>query len=72
MAVVCQSDGTAVHWESLQRDWIIQKCCVDFLRRCISDSVSLEVSGNEAVTAPAEGLSGDLNAEDLETPFLLM
>ena len=30
MAVVCQSAGTAVHWESLQRDWMIQKCCVDF------------------------------------------
>ena len=28
MVVVCQSLGTAVHWESLQRDWIIQKCCV--------------------------------------------
>ena len=36
----------------------------------ISDSVSREVSGTEAV-AP-EGLSGDLNAEDLDTPFLLM
>ena len=30
MALVCLSAGTAVHWESLQRDWIIQKCCVDF------------------------------------------
>ena len=30
MAVVCQSAGTTVHRESLQRDWIIQKCCVDF------------------------------------------
>ena len=36
----------------------------------ISDSVSLEVSGTEAVAAAAE--SGDLNIEDLETPFLLM
>ena len=36
----------------------------------ISDSVSLEVS--EAVAAAAEGLCGDLNAENLETPFLLM
>ena len=35
----------------------------------ISDSVSLEVSGTEAVTAAAEGLCGDLNTEDLETPF---
>ena len=38
----------------------------------ISDSVSLEVSGTEAVVADAEGLSGELNTEDLETPFLLM
>ena len=38
----------------------------------ISDSVSLEVSGTEAVATAAEGLSGDLNVEDLETPFLLM
>ena len=30
MGVACQSAGTAVHWESLQRGWIIQKCCVDF------------------------------------------
>ena len=30
MVVVCQSAGTVVHWESLQRDWIIQKCCVEF------------------------------------------
>ena len=30
IVVVCQSTGTAVHWESLQRDWIIEKCCVDF------------------------------------------
>ena len=29
MVVVCRSAGTAVHWESLQRDLIIQKCCVD-------------------------------------------
>ena len=29
MVVVCRSAGTAVHWESLQSDWIIQKCCVD-------------------------------------------
>ena len=28
MVVVCRSAGTAVHWESLQRDWIIQKCGV--------------------------------------------
>ena len=40
----------------------------------ISDSVCLYVSGTEAeaVAAAAEGLWGDLNAEDLETPFLLM
>ena len=38
----------------------------------ISDSVSLYVSGTEAEAAAAEGLWGDLNAEDLETPFLLM
>ena len=38
----------------------------------ISDSVSREVSVTEAVAMDAEGLSGDLNAEDLETPFLLM
>ena len=38
----------------------------------ISDSVSLDVSGTEAEAAGAEGLWGDLNAEDLETLFLLM
>ena len=38
----------------------------------ISDSVSLEVSGTEAVAAAAEGHCGDLNTEDLETSFLLM
>ena len=30
MVVVCRSAGTVVQWESLQRDCIIQKCCVDF------------------------------------------
>ena len=30
MVVVCPSDGTVVHWELLQRDWIIKKCFVDF------------------------------------------
>ena len=30
MVVACLSAGTAVHWEFLQRDWIIQKYCVDF------------------------------------------
>ena len=30
IVVVCQSAGTAPLWESIQRDWIIQKCCVDF------------------------------------------
>ena len=35
----------------------------------ILDSVSLEVSGTEAVAAAAEGLSGELNAEDFETQF---
>ena len=30
MVVVCRSAGTVVHRELLQRDWIIQKCCVDF------------------------------------------
>ena len=34
----------------------------------ISDSVSLDVSGTEAEAAAAD-LCGDLNAEDLETPF---
>ena len=37
-----------------------------------SDSESLDVSGTEAEDAAAEGLWGDLNAEDLETPFLLI
>ena len=41
----------------------------DVMLISISDSVSLEVSGTEAVAA---GLCGDLNAEDLATPFLLM
>ena len=35
----------------------------------IFDSVYHEVSGTEAVAA--EGRSGDLNMEDLDTPFLL-
>ena len=34
-----------------------------------SDSVSLDVSGTEAEAAAAERLWGDLNAEDLESPF---
>ena len=38
----------------------------------ISDSVSREVSGTEAVAVALEGHSGDLNAEDLNTPLLLM
>ena len=38
----------------------------------ISDSVSREVSGTEAVAVAAEGLSGDWNMEDFDTPFLLM
>ena len=29
MVVACLSAGTAAHWHSLQRDWMIQKCCVD-------------------------------------------
>ena len=37
-----------------------------------SDSVSLDVSGTEAEAAAAEGFWGDLNAEHLETPFLLI
>ena len=42
------------------------------MRISISDLISHEVSGTEAVAAAAEGLSGDLNAEDLDIPFLLM
>ena len=38
----------------------------------ISDLFSREVSGIEAVTVAPDGLSGDLNAEDLAGPFLLM
>ena len=38
----------------------------------ISDSVSMDVSPTETEAVAAEGLLGDLNAEDLETPFLLM
>ena len=38
----------------------------------ISDSVSLDVSGTEAEAVAAEVPWGDLNLEDLETPFLLM
>ena len=37
----------------------------------ISESVFQDISGTGAAAA-AEGLWGDLNAEDLETPFLLM
>ena len=32
--------------------------------------INIQISGTEAEAA--EGLWGDLNAEDLETPFLLM
>ena len=38
----------------------------------ISDSMSLDVSGTEAEAAAVEVLWGDLNAEVLGTPFLLM
>ena len=38
----------------------------------ISDLESLEVSETETVAAAVEGLCGDLNAEDLEIPFLLI
>ena len=38
----------------------------------ISDSVSHAVSGSEAVPVAPEGLSNDLNMEDLGNPFLLM
>ena len=38
----------------------------------ISDSVSCEVSGTEAVAVAPKDLNGDLNAEDLDTPFLLI
>ena len=38
----------------------------------ISDSVSREVYGTEAMAVAPEYLSGDLNAEDLGTLFLLM
>ena len=30
MTVVCPSGDTEAHWESLQRDWIIQNCCTYF------------------------------------------
>ena len=30
MAVVCPSADAEAHWELLQRDWIIEKCCADF------------------------------------------
>ena len=38
----------------------------------ISDSVSHEVDGTEAVAVAPEGHSGDLNTEDLDNRFLLM
>ena len=38
----------------------------------ISDSVSREASGTEAVAGAVEGCTGELNTEDLETPFLLV
>ena len=44
----------------------------DVMLISISDSISHEVSGTEAVAAAAEGLSGELNMKDLDTPFLLM
>ena len=36
----------------------------------ISDSVPFEMFGIEAVAMAPDGLSGDLNAEDLDSPFL--
>ena len=30
LVAVCRSAGTVVHSESLERDCIIHKCCVDF------------------------------------------
>ena len=38
----------------------------------ISDFLPLDISGTEAEAAAAEGLCGDLNAEDFETSFLLI
>ena len=38
----------------------------------ISDSVSCEVSEAEALAVAPNSLSGDLNVENLESPFLLM
>ena len=38
----------------------------------ISDSVSHEVSGIEAVAVAPDSLSGDLNVEDLDSPLLLL
>ena len=38
----------------------------------ISDSVSCEVSGIEAVAVAPDDLSGDLNTVDLDVPFLLI
>ena len=38
----------------------------------VSDSVSREVSGSQAVAVAPEGLSGDLNTKDLDTPFFVM
>ena len=58
----------AVAWDWCSKADITSDAMLIF----ISDSVSLDVSGIEAVAAAAEGLWGDLNAEDLETLFLLM
>ena len=44
----------------------------DVMLISISDSISLEVSETEAVAVAAEGRSGDLKLEYIETPFLLM
>ena len=48
------------------------KLDLDAMMTYISDLVSREVSGTEAVAVVPEGCSGDLNVEDLDTPFLLM
>ena len=38
----------------------------------ISDPVSREVSGIEAVAVTPDSLNGDLNEEDFDSPFLLI
>ena len=75
MVVVCRSAGTVVCLEYFQRDWIIQKCCVDCLPvaqrqwmavkcLCCAQSIScLEVPGCWSATTMKDAGCDDAEAD---------